>query len=245
MLDRLHRALPALALVMSLALAGCAGSGAPAAPTAVATAIASPAPSTATGPFIIEDGGIETPLVAGTYTSRLFTPALEFELGEGWFRRDPNTDRVLNLRRAPDGAEDITFISGLDYLQCGSGEVVKKPNAAAIVAAIAGSDKLDATEPVDVTVGGRPAHAIRLNGGGDPVPEESFGITYEFGCVISVGDDPFPAESFWLALTPEVVAQLIFLDVDGTTVAIRGRSDKDPDTFFDLVLDVAEHAKLG
>jgi hypothetical protein len=44
---------------------------------------------------------------------------------------------------------------------------------------------------------------------------------------------------------PDTVMLLIFVEVDDTTVIIRAQPDADPDTFYDLVLDVAEHVSLG
>jgi len=232
---RIDRALPALALFMILALPGCSGAGTP-------TATVEPTTSTA---FVIEDAGIETNLPAGTYTSRLFEPALAFELGDGWYRRDENSDRAINLRRAPDFTEDVTFISGPDFLQCGTGEVVAKPDASTIVDGLTSSEMLDTTEPVEVPVGDLKGTAIRLNGGGEAVPEEDFGRSNEYGCIVSIGDDPWPAESLWVMMMPDTAMLLILVEDDDTTVIIRGRPDADPDTFYDLVLDVAEHVSLG
>jgi len=244
------RALVTVATVV--AIGGCTTTGAPdssmpaANPSAPKSAEPSAPASTAPdGPFIIEDAGLESIMPAGTYTSRLFDPALTLELGDGWFRRDPNGERALNLRRGPDGEDDLTFISGMDFLQCGTGPVVEDPDAQTIVDAIAASDMLDVDQIGDVPVGDRTGLGVRLAGGGEPVSEDDFGRSNEFGCIISIGDEAFPADSLWVMAMPDSAMQLVFVDVDGTTVAIRGRASVDRDAMAELMLEVLESVALG
>jgi hypothetical protein len=245
----LPRALVAIATV--LAIGGCT-TGAPDSSTPAAASSAPesaepspPANTAAGGPFVIEDAGLESIMPAGTYSSRLFDPALTLELGDGWFRRDSNGERALNLRRGPDGEDDLTFISGMDFLQCGTAPVVEDPDAQTIVDAFAASDMLDVDEIGDVPVGDRTGLGVRLAGGGEPVSDDDFVRSNEFGCIISIGDEAFPADSLWVMATPDSAMQLVFVDVDGTTVAIRGRAGADLDAMAELMLEVLESVALG
>ena len=231
--------------MIAAAIAGCANPAAPPSSAVTAGPIATTTPAASAAVRSIEDAGLETPMVAGAYESRLFEPALRLELGEGWFRRDAGGARTLNLRRAPDGAADVTFISGVDFLQCGTDPVVTKPDARTIVDAITASAKLTSTAPVNVPVGDLAGIEIRLAGGGAPVPDEDFGKANEYGCVMTIGDAPFPAEALWVMATQADVLQLVVVDVAGTTVLIRGRGDRDDEAHFDLVLDLLAGISLG
>src|SRR5262245_40071640 len=155
-----------LACGLVAAIAGCSGGGAQSGDTATPTAItASPAPASAAASAsaqVIEDAGLETELAPGPYVSRLFSPSLAMDLGAGWFRREAGTAQGLDLRREPDGAADVGFMSGIGFLQCGAGGVVTTPDARAIVDAITASPKLVATAPVSVPVGDRSGLEIRL-----------------------------------------------------------------------------------
>ena len=243
------RGLGSLSLLLIVAVAACAGTGAPATPTAAplptTTPVATAGPTASAAPLIIEDAGLETLMVPGTYTSRLFKPALQIELGEGWFRRDAGNDRTLNLRRGLDGSADLTFISIVDFLQCGTGAVVTKPDARTIVDAIAGSAALSASDPAQVPVGDLTGLEVRLAGSGDPVPEADFAKSTKYGCVMTRGEEPFPAEGAWLMATRDLVMQLVAVDIAGTTVLIRARSVSETDAHFDLVLEVLAHTSLG
>jgi hypothetical protein len=237
-----------LAFVLAAAVAGCSSSGAQssAPPTSPATAApVSDAPATTAGARVIEDAGLETPMVAGVYTSRLFKPALTLKLGEGWFRREAGSARTVDRRRAPDGAAAVPFISRIDFLQCGTARVVAKPNARAIVDAIRSSKKLTSTAPVAVPVGSLSGFEIRIAGGGDPVPEAEFMKSNEYGCVLTIGDQPFPAEALWVMVTPDVVRQFVAVDVGQTTVLVRGLAVTETEAHFDLVLQLLANASLG
>lgn len=239
-----------LAACIAVAVGGCTSTGTPgtsppadSAPPSVEPGSGdSPAPS---DPFVIEDAGLETVMPAGTYSTRLFMPALTFVLGDGWFRRDANGERTLNLRRGPNGEDDLTFISGMDFLQCGTAPVVEAPDARTIVDAIAASETLSAGEITDVPIGDRTGLTVRLPGGGEPVSEDDFGRLNEFGCIVSIGEEPFPAESLWMTMTPDAKMHLAFVDVDGVTVAIRARSDLDPDAMTQLMLEVLASVAWG
>jgi len=247
--DKNGRGKASLALLLGAAVAGCSSpAGQPTATVTsapLATVPVTAAPAASAGARIIEDAGLETPLVAGVYTSRLFKPALTLKLGEGWLRRNAGSARTLDLRRAPDGAAAVTFISGIDFLQCGTDPVVAKPNARVIVDAIRSSRKLTSTAPVIVSVGSRPGVEIRTAGGGEPVPEADFMKSNEYGCVLTIGDEPFPAEALWVMVTPDVARQFVAVDVDETTVLIRGLAVNDTEAHFNLVLDLLADTSLG
>ena len=238
-----------LAVLLVVAVAGCSSPAAQPAttmtPAPIATGPVTAAPAASAGVRVIEDAGLETPMAAGVYTSRLFKPALSLKLGEGWFRRDAGSARTLDLRRAPDGAAAVTFISGIDFLQCGTDPVVTKPNARTIVDAIRSSRKLTSTAPVAVPVGALSGLEIRIAGGGDPVPEADFMKSDEYGCVLTIGDEPFPAEALWVMVTPDVARQFVAVDVGETTVLIRGLAVNDTEAHFNLVLDLLADASLG
>lgn len=242
-------------IAAGLVAVGCSSSPAPGsdaasvAPPSIAASAAPAAATQAASPSLrtIEDSGVETTLAAGTYASRLFEPALTLQLDEGWYRRDPNDARHLNLRRSQDLSEDVTFISGIDYVQCGTAKPVKSPDSAAIVAGLTASPMLKVSAPVEVSFGERTGTAITLSGGGDPVPEADFGRSNEFGCILSQGD-PFPAESFWLMATRDAQMHLVLLDVDGTTVVVRtrpGDTTADVDALYDQTLQLLTASRIG
>jgi hypothetical protein len=245
------------ALAGVLALAGCSTGAPSAAPTAGAPATTtkpatqappSAAPPTESGPTILEDAGLETPLTPGTYTSRVFEPAVTLELGEGWFRRDDIRDRTFNLRRGSDGGEMLSFISGIDFIQCGKGDVIEPQDASTVVDEIVAMDKLHATQPAQIEVGDMLGTMIRLPGTGAPLPEDAFDHLLDFGCVISIGDVPFPGDSGWVTLTRDTVTQLVFVEVGNETVLIRTSPDDgttDIDGLWDLMTDVINSTHLG
>lgn len=248
-----RRSLAALGCASVVALAGCGtGDGrSPQAPAASAggspspTTTSSPAASSpAASPALLEDAGIETPLAPGRYASRLFRPTLTLQLDDGWLRRDAIDSRKVDLRHGQDGRDDITFISGIDFLQCGKEAVVSKPDANDILEALATSSLLKVSEPVDVKVGQRTAAMVRLTGG-DPIPDADLLRSNEFGCVMTVGPKAFPAEGFWLMATTAETFQLVILDVDGTTVLIRAKSAIDTNLWWDSVIKVLATTTLG
>ena len=248
-LDRVGPVKASLALFLVVAVAGCSSPTAQPTTTVksttLATAPVTTAPAASAGALVIEDAGLETPMAAGVYTSRLFKPALSLKLGEGWFRRDAGSARTLDLRRGPDGAADVTFMSGIDFLQCGTDPVVAKPNSRTIVDAIRASKKLTSTAPVAVPVGTLSGFEIRIAGGGEPVPEADFAKSNEYGCVLTLGDAPFPAEALWVMVTPDVARQFVGVDVGETTVLVRGLAVNDAEAHFNLVVNLLAGASLG
>ena len=244
------------ALAGVLALAGCStgaptGSATGAPPT---TANTTPAPPEATpaptdlAALILEDAGLETPMTPGTYTSRLFEPTLTVELGEGWFRRDAGSDRVQNIRRDEDGGQDLTFISGIDFIECGDSGVVEPPDASTVVDLIFGMPKLDVSQPAEVQVGTLLGTEVRLAATGDPLPDDAWERLPDFGCVISLGEVAYPGDSGWVELTRDMTMQLVVLDVDGKVVLIRARPDDstaDVEALWDFMREVIGTVQLG
>ena len=228
------------------ALAGCAppgtGSTATLPPVNAASAATTETASTDAPPTpaitILEDAGLEVDLTPGTYTSRVFEPTIVFNLGQGWFRRDDVRAREFNLRRAPDGADVLQLNSGTDFLQCGGGDVVVDPSAAAIVEAITTSEPLHVSASTPVPVGDRTGAAIRLIGDGEPLTDDDrFGSAPEYGCVLTSGDEPWPAEAGWTFLSRDTALQLVIFDVEGVPVIVRAVADADRrDAHYDLVL---------
>ena len=245
-----RRLLGALGCATAVALAGC-GTGevrspqAPGPTAASSTVVASAsASSPSASAAILEDAGLETPLTPGPYTSRLFKPTVNLELGDGWFRRDGGDSRRLDIRHGQDGRDDITFIAGIDYLQCGKAAAVSKPDAQSIVQALTGSSLINVSEPVAVKVGDRTASMVRLTGG-DPIPDADILRSNEFGCVMTIGANAFPAEGFWIMATKAETSQLVILDVEGTTVIIRAKSAADVTSWWDTVLNVLTTTTLA
>ena len=242
-----RRSVAALGFAAAVVLAGCsAAGGSPRASTP--GAVVSPSPTTessaAPSPLILEDAGLEAALAPGLYTSRLFKPTVTIELGDGWLRRDTDDTRKLDIRHGVDGQDDLTFISGIDFLQCGKAAVISKPNADDILEALATASLLTVTEPVDVKIGDRTAGMVRLTGG-DPIPDADLLRAHEFGCVMTVGAEPFPAEGLWIMATTAQTVQLVILDVDGTTVLIRAASAGNVNDWWDSVVSVLATTTLG
>jgi hypothetical protein len=177
----------------------------------------------------------------------LFDPPLVLALGDGWYRRDANSDRKLNLRRSDDLAQDVTFISGIDFIQCGTSKPTPSPDVATVVADLTGSSMLKVSSPVDAPFGDRTAKALKLLGGGAPIPQADFPRSAEFGCILSIGNQPWPAESYWVMATRDAVMQLVLVDVDGKTVLVRSRpsTTSGADTLYDLTLKVLAGSKIG
>ena len=79
-MDRVGPVKASLAVLLVAAVAGCSNPAAQ--PTTTVTSVplatvpVTAAPAASAGARVIEDAGLETPLVAGVYTSRLFKPAL-------------------------------------------------------------------------------------------------------------------------------------------------------------------------
>jgi hypothetical protein len=233
------------ALAAGLVLAACSAGAAGSPPAATST----PAPPTATAtpaaPIVIEDAGVETDLAAGTYASRLFRPVLTMQLGTGWYRKDPNTDRQLRLRYVPGDAGDMTILGGIDYLQCGTDAVIEHPNAQAIVDALAAATTLKVERLDPVSIGALSGSAVRLAGGGEAVPQDPLADWVKYGCVLTQGAEPFPAEAGWTPLLRDAATQLILVDVGDTTVVVRARPTNDADAIYKAVLEVVGTMSLG
>ena len=229
----------ALILVTAAILAGCGlqGAGASTIPTGA------PTPP----PIVIEDAGLDVPLAPGTYTSRLFEPRLQLELGEGWFRRDDVTARRLDLRRQPDGADGVTILRGIDFLQCGSAEASRNPTHAEIAARLTSMPGLQIEGPTEMEVAGHPAFEMRLSGDGEPVPDdELMANAFDHGCVLSRGEEAYPSEaSGWLLLMPDTRRQVIVVGLEDTTMLILGYTDATDDDHYDLVLQLLESVSIG
>jgi len=222
------------ALAGALALAGCstgtptgnAGGASPAPVAASNPATAGPptaAPPTEAAVMILEDAGLETKMPPGTYTSRLFEPSLTLELDGNWFRRDPDTERKVNIRHGQAGDEDLTFFSGIDFLQCGDGDVVEAPDISTAADLIAGMPAINATGPTELKIGGMPALELQLLGGGKGSTSDPIEDWLKNGCVVSFGDVAFPGDSGWLVELGSSEELLWFVDAGGQTVLIRAR----------------------
>ena len=235
-----------LSLAACLVLAACSG-GTVGAPAGAATSTPTPAAATSSpaAPIVIEDAGVDTDLAAGTYSSRLFKPALTMELGTGWYRTDANTDRQIRLRYVPGEAGDMTILGGIDYLQCGTSAVIDHPNAQAIIDALASATTLKVERLDPVAIGARSGSVIRLAGGGDAVPQEPLADWVKYGCVLTQGAEPFPAEAGWTPLLKDTTAQLVVVDVGDMTVLIRARPTNDAEAIYRAVLEVVRSMSLG
>lgn len=252
-----QRVRPAATLLLAgtMIIAGCsttpsspAGSGGPNA-AATTAAVTTPEPVVpGESALILEDAGLETLMPAGTYTSRLFEPPLTLELDGTWFRRDAGSERVLNIRRGEDGGEDLTFISGIDFIECGESGVVEPSDASTVVDLIFGMPKLEATQPAEVQVGTVTGTEVRLSPTGKPLPGDAWDHIQDFGCVISLGDVAYPSDSGWVPLTRDMTTQLVFLDVAGKVVMIRARPDDgtgDVEALWDYMREVIGTVQLG
>lgn len=232
-----------------LALVGAGCSGTPGTPTGSAgpapSAAATEAAPASRAPLVLEDSGVDVELAPGTYVSRVFTPSIRLELGTGWFRRDVIGPRAFNLRAGPNGDRDLSFISGVDFLQCDMGKVVTTPDASAIVAAIEGSPALTVKSRREVPVGSRRGTELRLVADPDAVLPDDLDRWTQLGCMLSQGDAPFPAEGGWIGATADMDVQFIVLDAAGTSVLVRGRGPSDADAHYDAVLDIVARMTLG
>ena len=220
-------------LAGALIVAGCSttpvSTTLPGGPTSAApttAAVTTPEPVTDAPVLVLEDAGLETPMQAGTYTSRLFEPTITIELDGSWFRRDAGDARKFNIRRGSDGGEDLTFFSGIDFIECGnSGVVEQPPDASTVVDMIFGMRKLNTTQPAEVELGNVVGTEIRLLGGGDGSFDDPIEDWPKNGCVISQGEVPFPGDSGWLVMLDSSVEQYFFVETDGGPVMIRARAD--------------------
>ena len=245
---RWRRTLTTLVALASLTAAcgggGTAGTNPAPAPTSTATAAPTAAPTPAVA--FLEDTGLERLIPPGEYLSRVFRPELSIHLGEGWMRRDDINESRFNLRRIADASEDVTFIGRVDYLQCGDGALISAPTSEAILAAVTASDQLTIADPWQAPVGARSGTVLRL-AGGEPIADD-VAQALDFGCVLSTGDEAFPAESAWTFLTRDQTVQYVLVDVDGTPVLIRSRpgdTTRDLEAFYDLTLELLAGVQLG
>lgn len=198
--------------------------------------------------MILEDAGLETPMPAGTYTSRLFEPTVTFELDDSWFRRDAGDAHRFNIRRGTDGGEDLTFFSGIDFIQCGKGDVVEPPDVSTAVDMIFGMPKLNTTQPEEVQLANVVGTEIRLLGGGEGSLDDPIEDWLKNGCVLSQGEVPFPGDSGWLVMLGSSVEQYVFVETDGGPVMIRARADDsttDVEALWDYMREVIGTVQLG
>lgn len=248
------RAAATMLLAGTLIVAGCSTAppstalpGGPASAAPTTAAVTTPEPLvTAAAVMVLEDAGLETPMAAGTYTSRLFEPTLTLELDSSWFRRDAGDARKFNIRRGPNGEEDLTFFSGIDFVQCGDSDVVEAPpDSSTVVDLIIGMPKLNTTQPEEVHVGDLLGTEIRLLGGGDGSLDDFEGYLAH-GCVLSFGEVPFPGDSSWLVDLDSSEEQLVFVDVDDTVVVIRARHGSgDVEALWDYMREVIGTVQFG
>jgi hypothetical protein len=214
-----------------LLVAGCATAGASAPPPSAVPAATQPAATLAPSPTAatttLEDAGVQSALPPGTYTSRVFKPAIDFTLSSAvqWSRWDDTQASTFNLRVGPPTSQigRITLVHGPDFAQCGTGAVMPKPTAKALADAVAAASVLKPEAPTPVTVGGHAGWSIHLPGGGAAVPQDApIEQWLKYGCVLSVGDVAFPAESLWIILSPDKERTVVFVDLDGSTLSIIG-----------------------
>lgn len=239
-----------------LIVAGCSttpasttGAGGPTTAAPTTAAVVTPEPIVTEAPvLVLEDAGLETPMQAGTYTSRLFEPTLTLELDGSWFRRDAGDARKFNIRRGTDGGEDLTFFSGIDFIQCGKDDVVEQPDGSTAVDLIFGMPKLNTTQPEEVPVGDVVGTEIRLLGGGPGSFDDSLEDWLTNGCVISQGDVAFPGDSGWLVILGSSVEQYVFVETASGPVMIRARaadSTKDVEALWDYMREVIGTVQIG
>jgi hypothetical protein len=239
-----------------LIVAGCSttpasttGAGGPKSAAPTTAAVVTPEPIVTEAPvLVLEDAGLETPMQAGTYTSRLFEPTLTLELDGSWFRRDAGDARKFNIRRGTDGGEDLTFFSGIDFIQCGDGDVIEQPDGSTAVDLIFGMPNLNTTQPEEVPVGDMVGTEIRLPGGGAGSFDDPVEDWLKNGCVISQGDVPFPGDSGWLVMLGSSVEQYVFVETDSGPVMIRARADDsttDVEALWDYMREVIGTVQTG
>lgn len=163
--------------VTSIVLSGCAAAGssptlappdatatvAPTEPLASATAApsATSAPSVEpSGPLAVVDGD----LVAGAYASTSLGLDMSFDLEAGWHGFADIEDVGFALsREGIGGGVSVTNFGGEVFSDPCSSETTEMlaPTAEAFVAWLADHPELDASEPVDVTLGGQSGPADR------------------------------------------------------------------------------------
>jgi hypothetical protein len=239
-----------------LIVAGCSttpastpGAGGPKSAAPTTAAVVTPEPIVTEAPvLVLEDAGLETPMQAGNYTSRLFEPTLTLELDGSWFRRDAGDARKFNIRRGTDGGEDLTFFSGIDFIQCGDGDVIEQPDGSTAVDLIFGMPNLNTTQPEEVPVGDMVGTEIRLPGGGAGSFDDPVEDWLKNGCVISQGDVPFPGDSGWLVMLGSSVEQYVFVETDSGPVMIRARADDsttDVEALWDYMREVIGTVQTG
>ena len=229
------------------AMSGCSAStGAPSASPGTTDAVPATDEVVPTRPaFILEDMGIDVELAPGTYVSRVFQRPITLELGPGWFRRDPIHARGFNLRAGPDGDRDVTFTSGIDFMQCGSGPVVVKPDAATIIKAITSAPRLTIASRRDVPVASGMGTELRLVAEPGLELPEALEEWPELGCMMANGTAPFPADGAWIGVTADLTMQLIVADDRGTAFIVRGRPSSIVDEHYDAILELVAKMSLG
>ncbi len=181
----------ALSVVAAGLLAACGGSPAsvtsppspsadatPSAPPPSPSAAMSPQPSASVEPTTAAGGAIpEGPVPAGEYTSTSLGETITFTVdAEGWigFPDIPDVGLALSRQDNPGGVSITTF----------GGEVFSQPcspdatetidaTAAGFVAWLADHPELNATAPVETTLGGHPALQLDVTSDVDPACPET------------------------------------------------------------------------
>ena len=225
-----------------LAVVVAAGCGNPAGRTASTgpalslppAATVAPAPTEA-GPVVIEDAGVDVALAPGRYTSRVFQPAVELQRPAGWLRRSATRPDGVVIGAA---TEELTFaIANIDFAQCGD-TLVEHPTASEATTLLANAGVLR-PKVGRGTVAGHEVALVDLPGDGTPGDDQ---IDPANGCILTTGAAPYPAESAWTVLTAADAARVVFLEIDGVTLLVIGRS---PGKGLDAVIEAVDPLIAG
>jgi hypothetical protein len=219
----LAAAVVAVALLIGINYLGGSNLGGPgidsATPTPEPTATPEPSPTPIPegllqqGPHALTDGGALDGMPTSPITVTIPAPDWYGEPGGAILSKDDNSG-------APDGAGMIVFFGDLYVYGDPCQWVETRPSEPAttvdeLVAALTAQASRDATEPIDVTVGGYAGQSITLH-----VPEDaqfSECDTGTFGSWGIAGSDPTP---FRYHQDPGQIDTLYILDVDGTVAVI-------------------------
>ena len=218
----MHRAVALLFVVVLLA--GCGGSQAsitsppsssPAvSPSASPSEAMSPQPSAVLEPTTAAGGTIpEGPIPPGEYTSTSLGETISFTVdAEGWMGSPDIPDVGLALTRQEiRGGVSITTFGGEVFAQPCSPDQTETidATAAAFVAWLADHPELNATEPVETTLGGHPAVQLDVTSDVDPECPETPRIW--LWVLPVVGD---------FHLNEDEAARFIVADVDDTPTVV-------------------------
>lgn len=204
-------------------IASLAASGSPAESALASHAVSASAasPDASSGATVLEDAGIDVNLPPGTYTSRVFEPVIEFELEEGWIRSEATEERLFRLRTAV--LTGALAVSHVDFAQCGEA-LLERPRARDVAELIASMSNLSPGDPATLETGDRTAIVVNLPGAGPQEPEGGFPNPAKTGCILTAGDEPFPAEGHWAVFGPGLPARVALVDVGDLTIAFTARS---------------------